>query len=36
MEEPARRAIEHVHAQATGGALDRTVPVTLHFHPDLP
>ena len=36
MEEPARRAIEHVRARATGGALDPTLPVTLHFHPDVP
>ena len=36
MEEPARRAIEHVRSRSTGGALDPTLPVTLHFHPDVP
>ena len=36
MEESARRAIEHVRSRSTGGALDPTLPVTLHFHPDVP
>jgi GNAT superfamily N-acetyltransferase len=32
----ARRAVEHVRALSTGGALDPALPVTLHFHPDVP
>ena len=35
VDDPVRRAIAHVTASATGDALDPTVPVTLHFHPDL-
>ena len=33
--DPVQRAIGHVVARASGDAFDRTVPVTLHFQPDL-
>jgi len=36
LDESARRAIEHVRSLSTGGALDPALPVTLHFHPDVP
>jgi hypothetical protein len=29
-----RRAVEHVAARAVGAPLDRTLPVTVNFHPD--
>jgi ribosomal protein S18 acetylase RimI-like enzyme len=35
VDDPVRRAIDHVARLATGEPLDRTTPVDLHFQPDL-
>ncbi len=34
MPDPADRALAHVASLATGGPVDPSLRVTLHFHPD--
>jgi hypothetical protein len=35
VDDRVRQAIDHVAERSSGGPLDRSTPVTLHFQPDL-